>query len=89
MEKRLIPLDARPIRFYCSYCERLFSPADEMVDRQSSGHYRPCFRTHLTNSRHHMLRGLHVLWLEMQHLVCIPQFQFLNITLTEADTNPS
>ncbi|KAL4738553.1 hypothetical protein BDV11DRAFT_205836 [Aspergillus similis] len=34
MEKRLLPLDARPIRFFCSYCERLFSPADEMVERQ-------------------------------------------------------
>ncbi|KAL4992841.1 hypothetical protein BDW68DRAFT_172866 [Aspergillus falconensis] len=34
MEKRLLPLDARPIQFFCSYCERPFSPGDEMVDRQ-------------------------------------------------------
>ncbi|KAL4995851.1 hypothetical protein BDV10DRAFT_202764 [Aspergillus recurvatus] len=34
MEKRLLPLDARPIRFFCSYCERPFSPGDEIIDRQ-------------------------------------------------------
>ncbi|KAL3448493.1 hypothetical protein BJX65DRAFT_317386 [Aspergillus insuetus] len=36
MEKRLIPLDSRPIRFFCSACERPFalSEGGETIDRQ-------------------------------------------------------
>ncbi|KAL4911688.1 hypothetical protein BDW62DRAFT_207200 [Aspergillus aurantiobrunneus] len=37
MEKRLIPLDSRPVRFFCSNCERLFALGDdEMVERKRS-----------------------------------------------------
>jgi hypothetical protein len=37
MEKRLIPLDSRPIRFFCSACERPFalSEGGETIERQS------------------------------------------------------
>ncbi|KAL2841451.1 hypothetical protein BJY01DRAFT_249557 [Aspergillus pseudoustus] len=36
MEKRLIPLDSRPIRFFCSACERPFSLSEggETIERQ-------------------------------------------------------
>ncbi|KAL4778567.1 hypothetical protein BJX76DRAFT_362611 [Aspergillus varians] len=35
MEKRLVPLDSRPIRFYCSTCERAFCVGDDVkVERQ-------------------------------------------------------
>ncbi|KAL4872109.1 hypothetical protein BDV12DRAFT_6703 [Aspergillus spectabilis] len=36
MEKRLIPLDSRPIRFFCSECERPFSLSDdgETIERE-------------------------------------------------------
>ncbi|KAF9891338.1 hypothetical protein FE257_004193 [Aspergillus nanangensis] len=36
MEKRLIPLDCRPLRFFCSSCERhfAFGADDERVDRE-------------------------------------------------------
>ncbi|PLB49391.1 hypothetical protein P170DRAFT_509943 [Aspergillus steynii IBT 23096] len=36
MEKRLIPLDCRPMRFFCNSCERHFAVGDngERVDRQ-------------------------------------------------------
>ncbi|KAL3456060.1 hypothetical protein BJX64DRAFT_294426 [Aspergillus heterothallicus] len=36
MEKRLIPLDSRPIRFFCSVCERPFSLSEggETIERQ-------------------------------------------------------
>ncbi|KAL4967396.1 tetratricopeptide repeat protein [Aspergillus stella-maris] len=35
MEKRLVPLDCRPIRFFCNNCERPFSLSeDDMVERQ-------------------------------------------------------
>ncbi|KAL4905294.1 hypothetical protein BDW74DRAFT_185318 [Aspergillus multicolor] len=36
MEKRLLPLDAHPIRFFCGYCERPFSLGDEVIERQRS-----------------------------------------------------
>ncbi|KAL4803284.1 hypothetical protein BDV18DRAFT_145557 [Aspergillus unguis] len=40
MEKRFIPLDARPIRFFCNTCDRPFALDDEMVERQPN---EPCF----------------------------------------------
>lgn len=38
MEKRLIPLDCRPMRFFCSSCERHFAVGDngEKIDRERS-----------------------------------------------------
>lgn len=36
MEKRLIPLDCRPIRFFCNRCERSFAVDDEPAERQRS-----------------------------------------------------
>jgi hypothetical protein len=38
MEKRLIPLDSRPIRFFCSACERPFAlnEGGETIERQRS-----------------------------------------------------
>ncbi|KAL4945135.1 hypothetical protein BDV06DRAFT_231825 [Aspergillus oleicola] len=35
MEKRLVPLDCRPIRFFCNHCERPFSLSeDDVVERR-------------------------------------------------------
>ncbi|KAL4794433.1 hypothetical protein BDV19DRAFT_399414 [Aspergillus venezuelensis] len=40
MEKRLVPLDCRPIRFFCSNCERPFSLSeDDAVERQQDTAY--------------------------------------------------
>lgn len=42
MEKRLIPLDCRPIRFFCNRCERSFAvDDDEPAERQRSTYSVP------------------------------------------------
>jgi RNase P subunit RPR2 len=36
MEKRFLPLNSRPLRFFCEHCEKQFTMGDkdEIVDRQ-------------------------------------------------------
>ncbi|KAL4976466.1 hypothetical protein BDW66DRAFT_166440 [Aspergillus desertorum] len=52
LEKRLLSLNARPIRFFCGSCERPFSPGEEMVDRQPTISFAGLFdleRVHAPN----------------------------------------
>jgi hypothetical protein len=88
MEKRLIPLDSRPIRFFCSACERPFalSEGGETIERQRS-RLLPLFVYPLTVSRYSMLCRLHTLRLKMQHPVSCVVLSRPRHALTALDTN--